>query len=126
MHHPDGWWRVGQTKLFLQSQESAFGPRLRMQSEHGDAVWILNIVPTASEAWLTEQLVAYKYGIPQSTWDHSNVTYGISELRAMYEALGDSTDKARMCLQAYGRDIDYPFFRKGDLWKQQSLFVNIS
>ena len=91
-----------------------------MQSEHGDAVWILNIVPTASEAWLTEQLVAYKYGIPQSTWDHSNVTYGISELRAMYEALGDSTDKARMCLQAYGRDIDYPFFRKGDLWKHFS------
>ena len=116
MSNDRGWYRVGSTKLFLSSQGSAFGPRLRLQSEKGNRVWILGVYQSAQEAWLNEQLVAYKFGIPQVTWDHTNLKFGINELEQLYETLGDLSEKAITCLSAYGRDVKYPLFTKDDLF----------
>ena len=116
MSNNRGWYRVGSTKLFLSSQGSAFGPRLRLQSEKGDRVWILGVYQSAQEAWLNEQLVAYKFRIPQVTWDHTNLKFGINELEQLYENLGDLSEKAITCLSAYGRDMKYPLFTKDDLF----------
>ena len=115
MSNESGWWRVGSTKLFLSSQGSAFGPRLRLQSEHGNRIWMLGVYTSATEAWVNEQIVAYKYGIPQMTWEHSNVKFSKTEMAYVYEVLGDLTDKATECLSAYGRDILYPMFTRNDL-----------
>ena len=115
MRNSKGWWRVGSTSLFLSSQGNDFGPRSRLKSEHGDAVWILDVVPDKMSAWMNEQIVAYKYGIPQSTWEHANARYTQSDLARMYEILGDLTDNAKTCLSAYNRDIDYPFWTVDDL-----------
>lgn len=115
MRNSYGWWRVGSTSLFLSSQGNDFGPRSRLKAEHGDAVWILDVVPDRLSAWMNEQMVAYKYGIPQSTWEHGNVRYTHSDLAKMYEMLGDLTNNAKRCLSAYDRDIEYPFWTVGDL-----------
>ena len=115
MSNDQGWWRVGSTKLFLDSQGSAFGPRLRLQSEHGNKVWILGVYKSVNEAWMNEQIVAYKFGIPQATWNHENTSFTFEDLVKLYNELGDLSDKAISCLAYYGRDILYPMFTKTDL-----------
>lgn len=115
MSNDRGWFRVGSTKLFLDSQNSAFGPRLRLQNEHGNRVWILGVYNSAAEAWLNEQIVAYKFGIPQATWNHENTKFGMKELESLYSTLGDLLENAEKCLKYYHRDIQYPLFTSGDL-----------
>ena len=106
-----GWYRVGSTRLFL-SNGAHFGPRNRMQAEHANNVWILGVYDTAGEAWMQEQMVAYKFGIPQITWVHENVKFNIDDMAKLYQNLGDLTEAASECLQYYGRDINYPLFGK--------------
>lgn len=120
MSNKQGWWRVGSTKLFLSSQGSAFGPRLRLKSEHGDRIWILGVYKNVTDAWMNEQLVAYKFGIPQVTWEHNNVKFDLSDIELLYKKLGDMTAKAKACLSEYGRDILYPIFTEGDLFNHFS------
>lgn len=120
MSNDAGWWRVGSTKLFLQSQGDMFGPRMRLQSEHGNAVWILGIYENVRDAWLNEQIVAYQYGIPQTTWEHENTKFNADDLTKLYHALGDLKHNAEKCLNHYHRDIDYPLFTKYDTWKHFS------
>lgn len=109
MSNEQGWWRVGSTQLFL-TNGSGFGLRTRMYYEHGNRAWILGVYDNANDAWMTEQLVSYKYGIPQITWCHENVRYSQSDLSVLYSHLGDLSDNAKQCLSAYGRDINYPLF----------------
>ena len=115
MSNDKGWFRVGSTKLFLDSQKTAFGPRLRMQNEHGNRVWVLGVYQSATDAWLNEQFVAYKFGIPQVTWNHENVKFSILDLETLYAKLGDLSDNAESCLNHYNRDIKYPMFTSSDL-----------
>lgn len=114
MSNKKGWWRVGSTKLFLTSQNDYFGPRLRLQEEKGNKIWILGVYSSQNEAWMNEQLVAYKYGIPQVTWQHKNVKFSLDDVDYLYSNLGDLSEKANICLKAYSRDINYPFFTDKD------------
>lgn len=120
MSNDRGWWRVGSTKLFLGSQNDGFGLRIRMRNEKGNRVWILGVYESATDAWMNEQLAAYKYGIPQITWVHKNVKFDIEDAVKLYAELGDLEDKAKICLSAYGRDICYPLFTDADINKHFS------
>lgn len=121
MANDDGWWRVGSTKLFLGSQHDGFGPHMRMKQEQGSKVWILGVYKSAEDAWLSEQLTAYKFGIPQTTWVLANVSrYTIESLAALYHEISDIQARADACLSAFGRDINYPLFTKDDLWNHFS------
>ncbi len=112
MTNEKGWWRVGSTKLFAYTNRSDFGVCCRMRSEHGTAVWILDVVDSAQEAWIIEQTVSYKFGIPQMTWIHKNVRFSIDEMTKVYSELDNLYDAADECLRFYGRDIRYPIYRK--------------
>ncbi len=112
MTNEKGWWRVGSTKLFAYKTKSDFGVCCRMRSEHATAVWILDVVDSAQEAWIIEQTVAYKFGIPQMTWIHNNVRFSIDEMTRLYSELGDLYNVAAECLHFYNRDIKYPFYIK--------------
>lgn len=105
-------FRVGSTQLFVDGGRN-FGVRNRMNAEHGIHSWILGVYKTAKDAWLCEQLCAYKYGIPQVTWAHQNATFSLEDIHKLYEELGDLRDKAAKCLSDFGRDIDYPLFIHG-------------
>ena len=110
-----GWWRVGSTKLFLQTQSTGFGPRLRLKAEHGNRVWILGVHKSVNDAWINEQLVAYKFGIPQMTWEHKNVKFNKSDMQYVYDNLEQLQENAKRCLDYFNRDINYPLFTSDDL-----------
>lgn len=108
-----GWWRVGQTQLFLANSID-FGVRSRLTSEQGDEAWILDIVDSPREAWRIEQICAYRYGIPQTTWSDECMRRGTFEdLVYLYDNLPDLDQKAEELLRAFGRDIKYPFVIRG-------------
>lgn len=112
MCNENGWWRVGSTKLFAYKNKADFGPCCRLRTEKGSAVWILDVVDSSKKAWLIEQIVAYKFGIPQTTWVHKNTSFGLDELTEVYYQLGDLEKSAIDCLNYYGRDINYPFYTR--------------
>lgn len=119
MKHENGWWRVGSTRMFLKGGRD-FGVRQRLRGEHGSYAWILGVYDTYDEAWLNEQIVSCKFGIPQTTWVVSNVKYTDDDLCRLYSELGDLTDNAKKCLEYYNRDIEYPMFTKVDRLKHFS------
>jgi DNA helicase-2/ATP-dependent DNA helicase PcrA len=116
MRNEHGWFRVGSTRLFLKTPKEggSFGCRYRMQCEDAESVWILDVVDTAQEAWLIEQISAYRFGIPQTTWTTLSNIKSTAEYERLYSEIGDIEAKAETCLKFYGRDINYPLFNKYD------------
>ena len=114
-----GRWRVGSTKLFLKCGKD-FGVRQRLRAENGIAAWILGVYDNWDDAWLNEQIVSYKFGIPQTTWVCKNVRYTDEDLDKLYETLGDLSENAERCLNYYHRYIEYPMFTKVDNLKHFS------
>lgn len=108
-----GWWRVGECQLFLYNGDD-FGPKHRMYEEGADKVWILDICNNSKEAsWYTEQLAAFKFGIPDTTWQFMNVgRYTPETMQELYDSIPDIAERAEKCLEYFGRDINYPFFDK--------------
>lgn len=111
MRNAKGQYRVGSTKLFTDGGRN-FGVRNRMNTENATEAWILDVFDTSREAWLCEQICAYKFGIPQLTWTYKNVRFTEEEANHLYHHLGDLTPKVKECLEMYGRDIYYPIFVK--------------
>ena len=113
MRNAKGWYRVGTTGMFMNNRSNNFGVRMRMHQEGGIEAWIVDICNTACEAWMLEQRCSYEFGIPQTTW--INTTHVTDDdLAALYEKLGDLTQKVATCLLVFGRDINYPVFTKSD------------
>lgn len=111
MQNKKGQYRVGSTKLFNFNDRN-FGLRSRMNTEKAINGWILNVFDNAQDAWLAEQLCAYKFGIPQITWTYKNVKSNESDIDKLYYYLGDITENVKECLSLFGRDINYPIFTK--------------
>lgn len=109
MTNDKGWWRIGECK-FYTSNGNGFMPRTRMHQEGGSAIWLLKVCRNKKESWLTEQLLAYKYGIPQTTWESCNCRYSSqADLDGLYENLPFLHQAAEKLLSDFGRDINYPF-----------------
>ena len=112
MHNEQkGWWRIGECSLFLNNGVD-FGPRHRMHEEKGSQVWILKVCENSREvSWQEEQMAAFKFGIPDTTWQFAN-TYRYTEqtMQTLYDNIPDIYNRARQCLTYYGLDIRYPFF----------------
>lgn len=112
MHNSEkGWWRIGECALFLNKGVD-FGPRHRMHEEKGDQVWILKMCDNSKEAsWYEEQLAAFKFGIPDTTWQFSNIyRYTEATMHKLYDNIPDIYARAERCLAYYGLDINHPFF----------------
>ena len=111
MQNEKGQYRVGSTKLFTFNDRN-FGLRARMNTEKAINGWILKVYDNSKDAWLAEQLCAYKFGIPQITWTYKNINSSEEEIDKMYYYLGDITKNVEECLKLFGRDINYPIFTK--------------
>lgn len=111
MKNDKGWFRVGSTQLFTENGRN-FGVRGRMNTEGGVNAWILEVFDTPAEAWLCEQICAYEFGIPQTTWATNNTRFTAKDLEHLYNHLGDLRFSVQQCLERYGRDIKYPIFTK--------------
>ena len=113
MCNDKGWWRIGESSLYLY-QGNDFGPKHRMHEEGCSRVWILKVCDNSREAsWYEEQFAAFKFGIPDTTFQFAN-TYRYTEetMQMLYDNLPDIEERAKKCLEYYGLDIRYPFFDK--------------
>lgn len=116
MQNEKGQFRVGSTKLFTFDKRN-FGLRGRMNTEKAINGWILGVYENPYEAWLVEQICAYKFGIPQLTWVYRNLSGGEIENREknvdkLYSLLDNLEAKVKKCLEHFGRDINHPIFTK--------------
>ena len=113
MCNDKGWWRIGESSLYLY-QGNEFGPKHRMHEEGCSRVWILKVCDNSREAsWYEERFAAFKFGIPDTTFQFAN-TYRYTEetMQMLYDNLPDIEERAKKCLEYYGLDIRYPFFDK--------------
>lgn len=112
MQNSKGQYRVGSTKLFTFNDRN-FGLRNRMNTEKAIKGWILDVYENEKEAWLAEQICAYKYGIPQVTWTYKNIKNTEEDIDNLYSKLGDNLEfNVIQCLKSFGRSINYPLFTK--------------
>ena len=110
MQNAKGQYRVGSTKLFTFNDRN-FGLRARMNTEKATKGWILDVYENENDAWLAEQVCAYKYGIPQVTWTYKNIKNTEEDIDNLYSQLGDDLEfNVIQCLKAFGRSINYPLF----------------
>lgn len=111
MRNAENQYRVGSTKLFTFDARN-FGLRGRMNTENATEGWILDIYADPYEAWLAEQICAYKFGIPQITWTYKKSKDRKINVDKLYEEIGNLDLKVKECLEYFGRDINYPIFTK--------------
>jgi DNA helicase-2/ATP-dependent DNA helicase PcrA len=58
-------FRLGTSRTYTDGQKKpVFGPALRCNQEHGDAVWVVAAARTEAGSRYTEALLAARYGIP--------------------------------------------------------------
>jgi DNA helicase-2/ATP-dependent DNA helicase PcrA len=91
--------------------EGGFGPRARARAEEADAVWCLTAHNTRDEAWISEQVFAAKYGVPQLLFKSRSIIIQ-EKIDAAWRAVGDNTKQAKNCLAAFGRDVRFPLWEK--------------
>ncbi len=103
-------FRIGQCVGIYGKKHSA-GVKNRMVGETADAVWILSIHDTVSEALYQEAFLSWKFNIPDMRFvAGGNVRERNQDVMDQFwYSVGDLTDNAIECLNYFGRDIQYPF-----------------
>lgn len=100
----------------------------RWQEEGAESLWILSVHKDKDECLLEEQLLSFKYGLPDLTFSGSNfsVTQEVTEklqtrLDRFWDTVGDLTTRAQICLQEYGLLSEFPHFSKLDFNKRTAI-----
>lgn len=107
------WWRIGILRTF---NSRGFGPRIRLEQELGEEIWILNSHKTKTDAMVEEQILSISYGIPTTHWETGRHPTCKTDARTaeqiarIYNAmdLGYMRSRAIRLLEANGRKYQYP------------------
>jgi superfamily I DNA/RNA helicase len=103
-------FRVG-TCFLNRSRGAAFGLSFRMRQEGADAGWILGAFTDPKQALVAEKVVAANFGLPQTTFvSPGGDPSAQADIESIFDQVQDMPGKAARLLDAYGRDIDHPFF----------------
>jgi hypothetical protein len=120
-------WRVGTVQMFQNWSEAAsaasrdkngdFRFGMRMNQEAADEGWILRVFQTDREARMHEQIVSFRFGVPQVTFRppcgcKNNLDQGFID--SVFEGVGELHGRANECLKWHGLDIMFPYRRKAD------------
>ena len=111
------WWRVGVTRTY---DARGFGLKHRLDQEHAEEAWLVEVFQTQADAQMGEQLLATKYGIPYTHWE---VDRGVKDVyrhrtKRQIDWLYDRLDleqlakNAERLLHDFGRDIRFPLIDK--------------
>lgn len=107
-------YRVGWCKLFTTANgETSFHLAQRARIEKADAVWILKVHASRTEASVHESIVAARYGLPTATFEPvDNANHQTAEaIASIFAALSDTNiHRGQECLRDHGRDADYPLY----------------
>ncbi len=122
------WYRVGRTQLFADNGDLFLARRA--QVEKADAMWILKMHQTKTEAVIHEAVISATYGLPQlvfkAPWNMSCLTQNVID--RTYSTISASqklSQSAIECLEYHGRDIRFPFYQRyaRQKWGKKSCFV---
>lgn len=109
MEDSRGRFRVGKTNIKQRGSHLGFGLKMRMRNEGCVKAWILDTFETDREAYLMEQIVSYKFGIPQICFSGNE-----EEIDLIYSCIPDIRNRAVQCLYEFHRLIEYPFVTLND------------
>lgn len=98
--------RIGCCQLMYQS---GFGPSLRARHEDADRLWVLKTFDDREDAQIEETLTALRFGLPEQIFQEKGY---IKE--RLLTAIGDNRSRAIHCLEAFGRNWDFPLYEKDD------------
>jgi UvrD/REP helicase N-terminal domain len=108
MMRKDGHYRVGRVQWAYGSQSQSLGIVVRARAQDPDAMWILSVHDSDTEAALAEAWTQYQYNLPG--WQFTSLNEHMP-LDQFWAKVGDNSDAAIACLSAYGRDIRYPIWQ---------------
>ena len=89
-------FRIGTTRLVFDKKVRRIGLTGRLYQEGGDRAWILGLFDSELEAYVTEQIYSYSYGIPQTVFKTKR-----SDLNKIWENV-DSKSGATKLLHSLG------------------------
>lgn len=112
MRNNEGYYRVGKTKLYNKSCRM-FGLRGRLRQENCQDAWIIEYCKTEQDAWILEQKISIKYGIPQLIFHkvckEQRCDYDLVKNIHNYVGKDEIEKRAIKLLDDYNRNIEYPF-----------------
>lgn len=122
-------FRIGIAPCYSQFKANAFGPVMRARAEGADDLWILKIFNTREEAYLHEQILSYKFKIPQMMFTLKNNSIMTQEnLDIFWYEMKDLTENGKNILRWFNREIAFPLWTNtgssqgglGNSWKLSS------
>jgi superfamily I DNA/RNA helicase len=120
-------WRVGTVQMFQKWSEKAsakskekngeFRFGMRMNQEAADEGWILRVFKTDREARMHEQIVSFRFGVPQVTFRppcgcKNNLDQQFID--SVFDGVGELHGKAAACLEWHGLSPLFPYRKKAD------------
>lgn len=107
------WWRIGIMRTF---NSRGFGPRIRLEQEQGEQVWLLTSHETKVEAMVEEQFLSIEHGIPTTHWETERnknsptCTRTKPQIESIYQRMNlqNMDVRAKSLLVQYGRRYEYP------------------
>jgi len=124
------FWRVGKTKLVKLYGESEYNHKSYMPfvnraiTEEADALWLLGVYDSNTEALLAEEFLAIKIGASRvsfedclhrkkSKWNGLYRWATKEQIRAHHQSLVKPLCHYQQVLEELGRSLEYPFWTKG-------------
>jgi DNA helicase-2/ATP-dependent DNA helicase PcrA len=123
MHRADRGWRVGVAKSVRSDDNGipALGVRVRSNQEHADAIWILRICDSRSEAGYWEAFYAAEYGLPTACF-HGVGREGLDDvwLERLFAAI-DTGPRAKQLMEDLLLHPEFPHHRPQNGQRRQTL-----
>lgn len=124
MERADKGFRIGRTMSVRprRSGEPDLGPRVRLNQEHGDRLWILGVYASASSAAWWESWFAAQYGLPTACFHDSGRRLAMEQqdLDRLFESI-DTRSRAKDLLEDLDLHTDFPHLIPQNGARRQTL-----
>jgi DNA helicase-2/ATP-dependent DNA helicase PcrA len=127
MYRSDRGWRIGLTKSVRTGRGGeALGPRMRVNQEHADALWILQLCDSRAEASCWEAFFAAEYGLPTALFHGlgGNLAMDEEHRERLFDML-DTGPRAKALMEDYDLHIEFPHVRPGGGGRRQTLNLSM-
>ena len=124
MERADRGYRIGRTTSVRQRSSGGpdIGPRVRMNQEHGDRLWILGVYATLEDAAWWASWFAAQYGLPTACFHGSGRELALrsESLERLFDAI-DTRSRAKDLLEDLDLHPDFPHLVPQNGARRQTL-----
>ncbi|MGK2948908.1 MAG: UvrD-helicase domain-containing protein [Acidimicrobiales bacterium] len=114
MHKHDRGWRIGVTRTVRVDGKGQAqpGPRVRINQEHADELWFLEVCETREDASMWEAFYAAQYGLPTAVFHGigRKLLMGEERLERLYDML-DTGTRAKELMEDLDIHPEFPHMR---------------